>query len=470
MSPASHRDGTISALWQIARAGDLRRATDVARAALAERSASPAERVELLLVCASCAMRQGEHADALRDLDAAAATARSPEAGAAAVLRVDVWRAELAYFQGRYSDASGIVDRTLPKLECGGDLAYAALALRVRIAILLARTDYAGVAAIADHAMDVARSSGDDYALMQILNVLGAVQFDRATSKLQGPHAHSHLSALDPRDAVPMEKDAREALRHFENARAVAERAGYEFAAWYVAGNIERLEILLGHADRAVRAIRKRLGVLQARGAKYDEIVTRSNLGWGLRTLGRHREALHELDVALELARATGTFNVLLEFLEYDRSIVLDALGDPVAARASYRRYLQLAGRCSRTEAAAERVPAGTRRALEPYFMKRADRFIVEHFGRPLKVSQIAAHCGVSWRTLEAAFRKYRGITPVTHARNMRLDGAHRALNGGCEAVSDVAARFGFGSVTTFALEYRKRFGKAPSHNRRAGR
>jgi hypothetical protein len=64
----------------------------------------------------------------------------------------------------------------------------------------------------------------------------------------------------------------------------------------------------------AVRAIRKRLRVLQERGARYDEIVTRSNLAWGLRLLGRNTEALHELDVALGLVREIGTFNVLLEF------------------------------------------------------------------------------------------------------------------------------------------------------------
>ena len=223
--------------------------------------------------------------------------------------------------------------------------------LRIRIATLLARTDYDSIAALADHAIAVAEASGDDYVLVQVLNVLGAVAFDRATAKLRVPHARSHLSSLDPHDTAPMEEDAREALALFQRARTVAERARYEFAAWYVAGNIERLEIVLGHADRAVRAIRKRLGVLQARGAKYDEIVTRSNLAWGLRTMGCHREALHELDVALELARETGTFNVLLEFLEYDRSIVLDALGDFAAARASYRRYLQLVG-------ASKRMPA----------------------------------------------------------------------------------------------------------------
>jgi len=141
---------------------------------------------------------------------------------------------------------------------------------------------------------------------------------------------HAAPQGLDPYDAAPMESDAREALQLFERARAVAERAHYEFAAWYVAGNIERLEILLGHADRAVGAIRRRLRVLQTRGAKYDEIVTRSNLAWGLRTLGRYQEALHELDAALSLARETGTLNVLLEFIEYDRSIhrVVHPLGD----------------------------------------------------------------------------------------------------------------------------------------------
>jgi hypothetical protein len=100
--------GRTAGIREIARAGDLRRAIAAARGALEQRDASPAECVELLLVCAFCAMRQGQHADALRHLDAAAEAARSPQAGAGPALRVDVWRAELAYFQGRYSDANGI--------------------------------------------------------------------------------------------------------------------------------------------------------------------------------------------------------------------------------------------------------------------------------------------------------------------------------------------------------------------------
>src|SRR5438552_2561197 len=78
-----------------------------------------------------------------------------------------------------------------------------------------------GAIPLADRAIAVSQASGDDYVIVQILNILGAVYFDRATSKLNLPHARSHLSSLDPHDAGPMEEDAREALRYFERARSV---------------------------------------------------------------------------------------------------------------------------------------------------------------------------------------------------------------------------------------------------------
>jgi AraC-like DNA-binding protein len=466
-------DPVANEVWELARSGRLRAAEESAHEALREPSdAMSATCVELRLACAFCAMRRGDHGEAIRELEAAAQSADSIEDDPGPMLRVDVWRAELAYFQGRYSDANATVHRVLPRLVGRGDLAYAAFALRIRVALLLARTDYDSIAALADRALALAEASGDDYVLVQVLNIFGAVAFDRATSKLRVPHARAHLSALDPHETAPMEEDAREALAYFERARAVAKRARYEFAAWYVSGNIERLEIVLGHAKRAVRAIRKRLATLQARGAKYDEIVTRSNLAWGLRTMGCHREALHELDVALALARQTGTLNVLLEFLEYDRSIVLDALGDTAAARASYRRYLQLVGAFKRDADANQREwqSEPTSRPLEPFFLKRADRFALDHLSEAFSVSQLATHCGVSLRTLETAFVDFRGMTPVAHLRNMRLDRARQALEEDGVTVAAVASRCGFRSSTTFALEYRKRFGVSPSRVRRGAR
>jgi AraC-like DNA-binding protein len=461
-----------SAAWMQARSGDLKGAADAARRLLRERSVEkdPGDVVELHLVCASCAIRQGDHAKALASLEAAGAAAARPHVDARLSPRVQAWRAELAYFQGRYSEANDIASRLLPELERTGDLVYAAFILRVRIAILLARGDYDAVAGVADRAVALAEASGDAYVQVQICNVLGAVHFDRATSKLREPHARAHLSALDTHDLAPMESDARDALRHFERARALAEEAGYEFAAWYVAGNIERLEILLGRPQRAVALIRRRLEALQERGARYDEIVTRSNLAWALRLLGRHREALHELDVALTLARHTGTSNVMLEYLEYDRSIVLDALGDAQGARAAYRRYTQLVAVYNRATAptAGQDRPVLPKRPLEPGFLKRADRFLQDRLLPPFAVAELAQHCGVSVRTLENAFVAYRGATPVAHARNARLDLAHREIHAGNASVADVARRCGFRSTTTFSLEYRKRFGVPPSRTKRS--
>ena len=462
----------IAALWAKARSGDLRGAWQGAQQAL-ERAGgrlAPRSRVELHLVGAAAAMRQGHHADALRELACAErAAALLPRREARLALRIDVWRAELAYFQGRYSAVDEIVARVAGPLERCGDLAYLAFAMRVRIAVLLARASYDAIGKLAERALHAAERCGDDYVLVQVLNILGAVSFDRATSKLAQPHARAHLTALDPGDVAPMERDAREALALFERARAVAQCARLTYAAWYVAGNIERLHIVLGRPELAVRAIRKRLAILQKRGATYDEIVARSNLGWALRNLGRHREALLELDAALAQARTTGTCNVLLEFLHYDRSVVLAAIGDAAAAQSSYRRYLRfMASRPARRSQSGKAPAASPRPALEPYFLKRADRFVAERLHEPITIGMIARHCGVSERTLEKAFTQFRGLTPVAHVRNLRLDGAHATLGTQGGGIADVAARYGFASPTTFALEYRKRFGAPPSRSRPA--
>jgi AraC-like DNA-binding protein/tetratricopeptide (TPR) repeat protein len=471
VKPSKAREDPVRAIRERARCGDLRGAAEAARKAIDDPvlARDPARRAELRLVAAFCEMRQGQHGDALKSLDAAGEAARAARPPRTLPLRVDAWRAELAYFQGRYSAAEEIIERILPGLERAKDEGTVAFVLRTRIAILLARADYEAIADVAPLALAASERSGDPYVRVQVLNILGAVHFDRATSKLAEPHARAHLPALDAEELAPMRDDAMEALHFFTAAREAAMEAGYEFAAWYVSGNIERLQILLGRAGLAVRAIRKRLRVLQQRGAKYDEIVTRSNLAWGLRLLGRHAEALHELDVGLGLARQTGTFNVLLEFIHYDRSVVLDALGDSAGARSSYRRYLRLA---SGAQAGKGNAPpsAASKRPLEPFFLKRADRFIAEHLSRPLEIDHLARHCGVSTRTLEKAFTDFRGLTPVVHVRNLRLDEAHRALAAREGSVLEVSTRCGFGSSTTFANEYRRRFGVSPSQTLLAAR
>ena len=448
-----------STLWRHARAGELRLAAERASAQIGAGVAG-APLVELHLVRTFCALRRGMLDDAARELDQAGAAADSLSAARPA-LHVLAWRAEAACFRGDYPAATAMAREALAGLVAARDWSHAAFAVRVEIAALLARTEYDAIALLAPLAVRYARASRDDYVKVQVYNVLGAFHFDRATAHMPR-HVRSHITSVDPAHAAVSRHEARHALRHFELARRAALRSGNAFAAWYVAGNIERLEILLGRAQRALAPMRRRLERLQSKDARYDEIVMRSNLAWALRCLGRHRESLQQLDAGLELARCLGTANVLLQFIYYDRSLVLDALGDAPAAMADYRRYARLVSGRDRA-AAAPGTAAAERRPLEPHFLKRADRFVAQNLGRRPSVCEMARQCGVSWRTLDKAFCDFRGVTPVAHARNMRLDAARTALQAtGC-SVAEAARLHGFGSVTTFSLEYRRRFGAPPS-------
>ena len=92
----------------------------------------------------------------------------------------------------------------------------------------------------------------------------------------------------------------------------------------------------------------------------------------------------------------------------------------------------------------------------------------MDNLGASFTVASLAQHCGVSWRTLQKVFLRFRGLPPVAHIRNLRLDLAHVLLQQDPNvSVAAAAARCGFRSSTTFALEYRNRFGVAPSRTRR---
>jgi AraC-like DNA-binding protein len=70
--PWGEHCGSVERLWNVARAGDFRAGGAGARDAIARHAAeSVKRRVELHLVIAFCSMRQGHHAEALRELDEA---------------------------------------------------------------------------------------------------------------------------------------------------------------------------------------------------------------------------------------------------------------------------------------------------------------------------------------------------------------------------------------------------------------
>lgn len=80
--------------------------------------------------------------------------------------------------------------------------------------------------------------------------------------------------------------------------------------------------------------------------------------------------------------------------------------------------------------------------------------------------SELAAVAGVSLRSLQESFREHVGASPMGYLRTVRLLGAHDALQAADPSettVTTVAHAWGFGHVSRFAEQYRRRFGESPS-------
>lgn len=103
--------------------------------------------------------------------------------------------------------------------------------------------------------------------------------------------------------------------------------------------------------------------------------------------------------------------------------------------------------------------------AVAPFYVKRAEAYIEAHFSEPLSLAEIAAHVGVSARSLQNGFQAYRNTTPMAFLRSIRLQRVHRALLAADPAVAritDIALACGFNHMGEFATAYRRAFCEAP--------
>lgn len=99
--------------------------------------------------------------------------------------------------------------------------------------------------------------------------------------------------------------------------------------------------------------------------------------------------------------------------------------------------------------------------------VQQAVDFIEAHVGDPgLTVSVIAREVGMSVRSLQEAFRRELGRTPISYIKDRRMSIAQRRLRAGDPAVTTVtriAAGVGVTHLGRFSVEYRNRFGESPS-------
>jgi AraC-like DNA-binding protein len=115
---------------------------------------------------------------------------------------------------------------------------------------------------------------------------------------------------------------------------------------------------------------------------------------------------------------------------------------------------------------------AADRRDASAGTVHRAVTFIDEHAQDDISTADIATAAQVSIRTVQLAFRRHLGLTPLGYLRRVRLEHAHRALLAAAPApgaVTAVAYQWGFASPGWFAASYRAAYGVPPSHTLRRG-
>ena len=74
----------------------------------------------------------------------------------------------------------------------------------------------------------------------------------------------------------------------------------------------------------------------------------------------------------------------------------------------------------------------------------------------------IAQQTNISMRQLERLFKRYLGVSPAKHYKNIRLDLGRSLVSGTELATSEIAIACGFLNTSHFTKSYRERFGESP--------
>ena len=103
--------------------------------------------------------------------------------------------------------------------------------------------------------------------------------------------------------------------------------------------------------------------------------------------------------------------------------------------------------------------------------VRSAEEYMASRLGDALRMGAVAAHVGVSIRTLQESFRHRRRYGPQEFLTQRRLETAHTMLRTAeGMSVTSIALQCGFAHSSHFGAAYRRRYGETPSGTRDAAR
>lgn len=107
--------------------------------------------------------------------------------------------------------------------------------------------------------------------------------------------------------------------------------------------------------------------------------------------------------------------------------------------------------------------PTGTSGSLQPTM-----RWLQDHLGEPLELSDIAAHAAMSARTLNRRFREQTGTTPLQWLLTQRVRRAQQLLETSASSVEEIARHCGFSTGVNLRQHFIRRVKMSPQAYRRA--
>lgn len=99
-------------------------------------------------------------------------------------------------------------------------------------------------------------------------------------------------------------------------------------------------------------------------------------------------------------------------------------------------------------------------------YIRKAIGFITDNFNKPIRISQIAEHVGISEKYLSTLFKKETGSSLVSYIEQIRLQEACRMLSYTELTYAQIADDLSFNSQSYFIKQFKKKYGLTPMQYR----